>query len=80
VDGDQGTRWIRERGSDLLPHLVWMAVTERWHALTGVRGRLDARAEREIAAALHAMAARSVRAVPYRTREVPAPGVSPSTA
>jgi lysophospholipase L1-like esterase len=48
----KGTRWVRERGMDLLPHLVWMAATERWHALIGERGRLDLRARAEVATAV----------------------------
>ena len=48
----KGLRWVRERGADLLPYLVWMAVTERWHALIGERGRLDVRARAEVVAAL----------------------------
>jgi lysophospholipase L1-like esterase len=48
----KGTRWVRERGGDLLPHLLWMALTERWHALIGEQGQLDLRTRAEIAAAL----------------------------
>ncbi|MFJ8582586.1 SGNH/GDSL hydrolase family protein [Micromonospora sp. NPDC093277] len=50
----KGTRWVRDRCTDLVPQLLWMATVESWHRLGGRARRLDERLTRELASALAA--------------------------
>ncbi|MDM4718953.1 SGNH/GDSL hydrolase family protein [Micromonospora sp. WMMA1363] len=50
----KGTRWVRDRCTDLLPQLVWLAAAESWYTLRGEARRLDDRLGRDLAAALAA--------------------------
>jgi lysophospholipase L1-like esterase len=52
----KGTRWVRDRCTDLLPQLLWLAAAESWYGLRGRARHLDDRLHRELAAALAAIA------------------------
>jgi lysophospholipase L1-like esterase len=51
----RGTRWLLDRSTDLIPHLLQMAVAEWWFDIRGVAHRLDEAFQAEIAAALHGL-------------------------
>jgi hypothetical protein len=48
----RGTRWLRDRCTDLLPSLMWMAAAESWYELRGQARRVDERINQELAYAL----------------------------
>ena len=48
----EGTRWVLDRCTDLLPELARMAVTEWWYGLRGAATRLDERLSGDLADAL----------------------------
>lgn len=47
-----GTAWVIRRCHDLLPQLLWLAVTEMRHRAKGTCGRLDLRAAQSVSVAL----------------------------
>ncbi|WP_230688663.1 SGNH/GDSL hydrolase family protein [Micromonospora sp. WMMC415] len=50
----KGTRWVRDRCTDLVPQLLWLAAAESWYSLRGQASRLDEHLGRDLAAALAA--------------------------
>ncbi|WP_205801634.1 SGNH/GDSL hydrolase family protein [Micromonospora thermarum] len=48
----KGTRWVRDRCTDLVPQLLWLAAAESWYSLRGQASRLDEHLGRDLAAAL----------------------------
>lgn len=48
----KGTRWVRDRCTDLVPQLLWLAAAESWYTMRGDARRLDDRLGRDLATAL----------------------------
>ncbi|MFF5174663.1 SGNH/GDSL hydrolase family protein [Micromonospora sp. NPDC000089] len=48
----KGTRWVRDRCTDLVPQLLWMATAESWYALRGQARHVEERLGQELTRAL----------------------------